>query len=158
MGLEGMRGLMTSTSWLAPALGLLSPAPHAHGPFSVFRKTGQGAGAGLLGLAGAGAFGGQSAPPAAASTPFDLSSIDSVFAALMSGAFNGPLQILGAVLIFAAAGRCIARMFGLGIVLLGFVAWQQGMRWDDLLPALQEFWARATAAYAAFMATPAAGG
>lgn len=102
---------------------------------------------------GSGAFGSPSQP---ASAPIDWSSFDGVTAALTSGAFNGPIQLIAAALIFLAAGRCIARMFGLGLVLFGFVAWQQGMRGDDVAPLLQSLWLRLSAAFAAFMAPPAA--
>lgn len=145
---------MNAASWLGPTLGLMSGAPHSHGPFSVFRKTAQGAGAGLLGVSGAGAI--QSDEAAAAVAPkMDWTSFDGLASGLATGAFNGQLQLAAAVLIFLAAGRCIARMAGLGLVIGGFLAYSQGMRWDDLTPLLQSFWLRLNAAVAAFMSPPA---
>lgn len=137
---------MSTLSWLGPTFGLLSKTPHKHGLFGLLRKTGQGAGAGALGLSGAGAFGAHPAP-----LGVDLSSVEGWWAGLASGAFNAPLQILAAILIFLAAGKCIARLIGLGIVIGAFVLYMQGMRLDDVWPLAQEFWRRLSAAFQAFM-------
>lgn len=145
---------MNPASLVAPTLGLLSNTPHSHGPFSVFRKTGQGAGAGVLGLSGAGAFGETQA--AATAPPMDWSSLDGLANSLASGAFSGPLQLLAAALVFLAAGRCIARMLGLALVTAGFIAWREGVRLEDVTPILDSLWVRVSAAAAAFVNPPVA--
>ena len=147
---------MPATPLLGPTLGLFTTAPHAHGPFSVVRKSMQGAGAGYIGLDGAGAFGrALTAPDATPVVP--VSSFEGLIGAVVSGAYNAQLQVLAAVLIFFAAGRCVARMFGLGVVILGYVAYMQGMRWDDVADLLQNFGLRLGAAARAFMQSPDGG-
>lgn len=144
---------MASTPFLGPALGLFTATPHAHGPFSVVRKSLQGAGAAYVGLDGAGAFGRALTAPSSANR-IDITSFETFASALMSGAYNAQLQVLAAMLIFFAAGRCVARMFGLGVVLLGYVAYTQGMRWDDVAAILHSLGLRLAAAGRAFMETP----
>lgn len=146
---------MTTLSWLWPSLGLLSNAPHDHGILSVFRKTGQGAFAGALGLSGAGALGASSVV-AAPSEALDLSSLEGISAGLLGGGLNHQLQLLAAALIFLAAGRCVARMFGLGLAVLAFLAWREGMTSAEILTLLKSLWLRLSAAYAAFMNPPGA--
>jgi hypothetical protein len=64
--------------------------------------------------------------------------------------------LTAAALIFLAAGRCIARMFGLGVILFGFLAYQQGMRFEDVTPLLQSLAHRSSAAFTAFENPPPA--
>lgn len=145
---------MAATSWLSPTLGLLSNTPHQHGPFSVFRKTAQGAAAGMLGFSGAGGLGATGASSAPALSSSHLSSIDGFIGGLASGAFNGPLQLLAAATVFLAAGRCIARMFGLGAVVLAYVAYASGVRWEDVTPIAASLGVRLSAAWQAFLNPP----
>lgn len=144
---------MATTPFLGPTLGLLSTTPHAHGPFGVVRKSLQGAGAAYIGLDGAGVFG-RALTQRDALPVANFSNWEGVLGALLNGAFNAQLQILAALVIFFAAGRCVARMFGLGIVLLGYVAWTQGMRWDDAAGLIHSLGLRLSAAARAFMETP----
>jgi hypothetical protein len=148
---------MSATSLLGPAFGLLSTAPHSHGAFGVLRKTGQGAGAGLLALSGSGAL---TRNPAEVAAPVyvDYASFEGLTAGLLNGAFNAPLQIAAAVLLFVAAGKCIARMIGLAIVLGGFILYSQGARMDDVYAILQSLWYRLSAAFTAFMNPAVVGG
>jgi hypothetical protein len=88
----------------------------------------------------------------------DISSWEGVWTGVASGAFNAPLQIIAAVLIFLAAGKCIARLIGLGLVIAAFVLYAQGMRFEDVWPLAQEFLRRVSAAYQAFMHPPTGGG
>lgn len=149
---------MSALPLLAPNLGLLASSPHAHGPFGVVRKAGQGAGAGLLVLSGAGALGGADA--AAAPTPalVDYGSLEGLVAGFISGAFNSPLQIAGAVLLFIAAGQCIARFFGLVAVMVGFWLYAQGVTIGDVAEFAVSLPARLSAAVDAFSNPPPAVG
>ncbi|MBY0423805.1 MAG: hypothetical protein K2Q06_15985 [Parvularculaceae bacterium] len=145
---------MAASSWLSPTLGLLSNTPHQHGPFSVFRKSAQGAAAGMLGFSGAGGLGAGGAGGASTITADHLSSIDGFIGGLASGAFNGPLQLLAAAAVFLAAGRCVARMFGLGAVVLAYVAYASGVRWEDVSPIAASLGVRFAAAWQAFLNPP----
>lgn len=145
---------MSAASVIGPALGLLTNEPHDHGFFSVFRKSGQGAAAGVIGLNGVSAL---SDATSVSAPHFDFSTFEGVLASIFNGTFNAPLQIMAALILFLAAGRCVARIVGLGAVLIGFVAYSQGVRWDDVYPLLSTLGARLAAAYRAFMETPASG-
>lgn len=145
---------MNAASVIGPALGLLTNEPHNHGFFSVFRKSGQGAAAGVIGVNGVAALGD------AANTTLpriDFSTVEGMLASMFNGTFNAPLQIIAALILFLSAGRCVARIIGLSAVLIGFVAYSQGVRWDDVYPLLNTLGARLSAAWRAFMTTPAAG-
>lgn len=143
---------MQAASMIGPALGLFTNEPHDHGFFSVFRKSGQGAAAGVIGVNGVAALG----ETASAHLPrIDFSTWEGVLASLFNGTFNAPLQIMAALILFLSAGRCVARIIGLGAVLVGFVAYSQGVRWEDVYPLLSTLGARFGAAFRAFMETPA---
>lgn len=141
---------MSAASLIGPALGLLTKEPHEHGFFSVFRKSGQGAAAGVIGVNGVTAL----QAPAHALPPIDLSTLESALASLFNGTFNAPLQVIAALILFLSAGRCVARIVGLGVVLVGFVGYSQGLRWDDVSPIAQSLGVRLLAAWRAFMAPP----
>ena len=156
---------MHAASVIGPALGLLTDEPHSHGFFSVFRKSGQGAAAGVIGLNGVTAIsapvGTIVVPPVVANASpapphLDLSSLEGLLAALFNGTFNAPLQIMAALILFLSAGRCVARIVGLGAVMVGYVAYTQGLRWEDVYPLLHSLGDRTAAAWRAFMKTPAA--
>lgn len=79
------------------------------------RKLGQGAGAAILMFAGASTMIGDSANSTEkASAPVrDFSSLNGFAESLATGGLMGPLQILGAIILFVAAGKSIARILGL---------------------------------------------
>ena len=141
-------------SGLRSGMGLWTTAPHDHGPFTVLRKAAQGAGAGFLVLSGLGALTPESAGVAKAApslASFDLTNFDGLTSALFSGAFNDPLQIIGAALVFIAAGRCIARFFGLAAALLVFFLYIKGASVGDLAVLAGSVAERFAAALTAFM-------
>jgi hypothetical protein len=47
-------------------------------------------------------------------------------------------------------------MFGLGLAVLAFLAWREGMTSAEILTLLKSLWLRLSAAYAAFMNPPGA--
>lgn len=125
--------------------------PHTHRPFEVFRKLGQGAGAGLLALSGA-----DTMLAGGGAMAMDLTSLHGIAETLATGGFNGPLQILGALIIFIAAGRCIARFAGLLAIAAAFMLHMQGVGIGEVGSFAGDFVQRAAAAFDAFMAAPAA--
>lgn len=137
---------------IGPALGLLTNEPHSHGFFSIFRKSGQGAAAGVIGLNGVAALGD---PVVLAAQKIDFSTFEGVLASVFNGTFNAPLQVMAALILFLAAGRCIARIVGLGVVLIGFVAYSLGVRLEDVYPIAQSLSLRLSAAWQAFLNPPA---
>ena len=131
----------------ARGYGLFTTRPHSHGPFTVTRKMAQGAGAGMLILSGANGLSNDGniivglaeaiREMAATSAAYDLSTADGVTEALLSGAFNTPLQIAGAAFVFLSAGQCIARFVGLAAVMLAFGLHKQGVTLDDMMTFAQ---------------------
>ncbi|MEE2692698.1 MAG: hypothetical protein VX640_14275 [Pseudomonadota bacterium] len=129
--------------------------PHTHSPFEVFRKFGQGAGAAWLVLTGSDAMLSPAAADAAEPV-VDFSSLNGIAESLATGGLTGPLQIIGAILIFLAAGRCIARFAGLIIMAGVFVLYTQGVTIGDIGSFAGDFMHRAAAAAQAFMSEPVA--
>lgn len=125
--------------------------PHTHRPFEVFRKFGQGAGAGLLGVSGADTMTASSGLGA-----IDFTSLNGIAEALATGGLNGQLQMLGALIIFLAAGRCIARFAGLVAIAAAVALHMQGVGLNDVGSFASDFMQRATAAFGAFTASPSA--
>jgi hypothetical protein len=146
---------MQAASMIGPALGLFTNEPHDHGFFSVFRKSGQGAAAGVIGVNGVNGVAAIGETATANLPRIDFSTWEGVLASLFNGTFNAPLQVMAALILFLSAGRCVARIVGLGAVLIGFVAYSQGVRWEDVYPLLSTLGARFSAAFCAFMETPA---
>ncbi len=141
-------------------LALWSSTPHSHGPLTVARKIAHGAGAGLLVLSGAGGLvGGRGGEPAgvmagpigAPASPHDFTTINGVMEAFLAGAFNDPLQIIGAIFVFLSAGQCVARFFGLAAVIGAFVLHAQGVTTGDAATLLADFVRRLGAAGTAFL-------
>lgn len=124
--------------------------PHTHHPFEVFRKFGQGAGAAYLMMTGSGSLIG-----AGAERIVDFTSLEGLARSLATGGVTGPLQILGAIVIFLMAGRCVARFLGLLTVGAAFVLYSQGVTLAEIASFAGEFGARFSAATDAFLATPA---
>ena len=134
---------------IGSGLGLWEPAPHSHDPFSVVRKMIQGAGAGFLMLSGAGAIDdGQEIVP---TEMYDFTSADGLTEAFFAGAFNDPIQIAGAAFIFLAAGKCVARFFGLAAALAAFAAYTNGVSTGDIMAIFGSAGERLSAAATAFM-------
>jgi len=138
-----MTALSVAFPWpRARGYGLFTTQPHSHGPITVTRKIVQGAGAGLLTLSGVGGLmrdgnlseGAADALKTMASTSntYDLSTIDGFTEALLAGAFNDPLQIAGAMIMFLSAGRCVARFVGFSAVMLAFGMKSQGITLEDV--------------------------
>jgi hypothetical protein len=144
----------SALSMLGPNFGLLASEPHPHGPFGVMRKVGHGAGAALLLLSGAGALGGAEAATLPTPAVVDYSSIEGLTSGFLTGAFNSPLQIAGAVLLFIAAGQCVARFIGVIAVMAGFYFYSQGVTLADVFVFLGSFTHRLSAAVAAFSHPP----
>ncbi len=141
------------------SFGLWSSTPHDHGILTVARKMGQGAGAGLLVLSGAGALvtgdpakSGAVADLTAAASQYDLTTPTGMADALFAGQFNDPLQILGAIFVFLSAGQCIARFFGLAAVLSAFFLHSQGVTLAEVVDFLSFLPQRLEAAATAFAA------
>jgi hypothetical protein len=121
--------------------------PHSHHPFAVFRKLGQGMGAGYFTVAGSSAV----AAPAA---PVDFSSLNGLADAFFSGGLNGPLQLAGAVFLFVSAGRCLVRFAGLILVIGAFILHAQGVSLNEVVAFASGFARRMSAAIEAFRAAP----
>jgi hypothetical protein len=118
------------------------------------RKVGHGAGAALLLLSGAGAPGGADAATLPTPSVVEYSSLDGLTSSFLSGAFNNPLQIAGAVLLFAAAGQCIARFVGLIAIMIAFCLYSQGATLADVFSFGGSLVHRSSAAVAAFSNLP----
>ncbi|MEL7487482.1 MAG: hypothetical protein AAGJ87_09745 [Pseudomonadota bacterium] len=133
--------------------GLVSTTPHSHDVFSVARKIAHGAGAGFLILSGAGALEQETTQEklALAARSYDLTSGDGVAAAFFEGAFNDPIQILGAVFVFMAAGQCIARFVGLAAAMTVFFMYKQGVDLADAALWAEQLLTRFNAAFEAFV-------
>lgn len=121
--------------------------PHAHQPFDLFRKLGQGMGAGYFTVAGSSAV----ATPAAA---IDVSSLDGLVDTFFAGGLNGPLQLAGALFLFVSAGRCLIRFAGLLVVLAAYALHAQGVEPGDVITFLSHFAQRMAAAIEAFRSAP----
>lgn len=124
--------------------------PHTHDPFQLFRKLGQGMGAGYFTVTGSSAV----ASPNFLTT--DLTSFDALSNAFFSGALNGPLQLAGAVLLFMMAGRCLIRFAGVLIVLAAFGLHSQGVTLAEIATFISQFAQRMSAAIEAFRSAPVA--
>lgn len=123
--------------------------PHRHTPVNMLRRTGQGAGAGFLLLSGANSFGEGRFLDAVSNT--DFTSFDGFSGALLNGSFNGPLALGAALFVFLTAGKCIARLVGLGAVLFLFYMHSRGVSIGDAGDFLGQIAARMSAAAEAFM-------
>ncbi|MEZ5891621.1 MAG: hypothetical protein R3C58_00515 [Parvularculaceae bacterium] len=124
-------------------------APHSHYTLDALRKFAQGAGSALLVFSGADTV--TSTPIAEAGMPaFDISSIDGILASIMNGPFSGHFQILAAAFLFLAAGRCVARFFGLAIAAGVMFLSTQGVTVEDALSFADHFGQRLVAAAQAF--------
>lgn len=117
--------------------------PHTHRPFDLFRKLGQGMGAGYFTVAGSSAV----AAPAA---PMDISSLDAVVDTFFAGGLNGPLQLAGALFLFMSAGRCLIRFAGLIAVVAAYALHAKGVELSDVATFLNQFAQRLSAAIEAF--------
>ena len=133
---------------------------HSHAPFAVFRKFAQGAGAAYLIATGAGNLGAapaiaaeNSSTAAASVAPvFDLTSLNGIAESLVTGGLTGPLQIAGAVLVFLAAGKCIARLVGLAAMFGVMFMYSQGVTTEEMFTFAGSFARRLSAAVEAFRA------
>jgi hypothetical protein len=134
--------------------GLQTPnsvGPNYFPAISAIRKFAQGAGSALLVFNGADSIAsGASAAEAGSQSVLDLTSLDALLQTLMTGGFNGPLQLGAAALLFLAAGRCVARFLGLTVAATAVVLYLQGVTFEDASLFTQNFMARLTAAAAAF--------
>jgi len=81
----------------------------------------------------------------------DYSSFESLFQTFSNGALSGPLQITLAVLLFIAAGQCVARFLGLAVAAVVIVLYLQGVTIEDSVMFFERFADRLGAAADAFM-------
>lgn len=122
------------------------------------RKFVQGIGTALLVFTGAGAMtrgaeAGQTSDANFASlSNTDFSSVEGLLQAVTSGQFSGPLQIILAVLLFVAAGQCVARFLGLAVAAVAIILYMQGVTVPDVLMFFERFADRLGAAANAFLA------
>ncbi|WP_425409149.1 hypothetical protein [Hyphococcus sp.] len=86
----------------------------------------------------------------------DFFSFEGVLQTLTSGQFAGPLQIALAVLLFVAAGRCIARFLGLAIAAAVIFLYLQGVTVEDSMMFFERFADRISAAVQAFLSADVA--
>ena len=134
-----------------------APAPsrykldHSHLTFAALRKFMQGAGSALLVFSGADAMTGPAVASAARTAPImDFTSLDGAIQTIFAGGLNGQMQIAAAVLLFIAAGQCIARFAGLVVAGIVILLYLQGVTLDDVLVFSQHFVQRLGAAATAF--------
>jgi hypothetical protein len=118
----------------------------------VARKFAQGAGSALLVFAGADSIASSAAASAAGAPPIaDFSSLEGLMTTMLSGQLSGPIQIIVAILVFLAAGQCIARFFGLIAAATVIVLYLQGVTVEDVSVFVQHFGERIAAASSAFL-------
>lgn len=98
---------------------------------NVFRKFGQGAGAAYLAFAGSSTM---ISPAQAGQAPpvIDFTSLNGIAESLATGGLNGPLQIVGALALFFAAGPCIARIAGLILFAGAIFLYTQGVTFEEM--------------------------
>ncbi len=111
----------------------------ANGPlrgiFGVCKDTAQGACAGLLSLLGASHIMGASSSVASVS---GVQSFSGLLEQVASGGLAGPVELLGATVLFFTARRTIARTIGL-LLFIGFMtAYANGYSMPEMLTALSE--------------------
>lgn len=132
-------------------------SPYPSAAVGATRKFVQGVGTALLVFTGAGAMtrgaeAGQTSDANFASlSNTDFSSVEGLLQAVTSGQFSGPLQIILAVLLFVAAGQCVARFLGLAVAAVAIVLYMQGVTVPDVLMFLEHFAERLGAAANAFL-------
>lgn len=132
-------------------------SPYPAAAVGATRKFVQGIGAALLVFTGAGAMtrgGAVEQTNAGSASPVsvaDVSTIEGLLQTVSSGQFAGPLQIALAVLIFIAAGRCVARFLGLAVAAVAIVLYLQGVTVEDSLMFIERFAGRLDAAAQAFL-------
>lgn len=118
---------------------------------SAARKFAQGAGSALLVFAGADSMTDNAAAAAAGAPPMvDFSSLDAIVRTVLTGGLTGPLQIIAAAFLFLAAGRCVARFFGLVVAAGILLLYLQGVTFEDAWLFVQRFALRLSAAVSAF--------
>lgn len=132
-------------------------SPYPTAAVGATRKFVQGIGTALLVFTGAGAMtsgaetGQTSAVNVASFSGADFSSVEGLLQAVTSGQFSGPLQIILAVLLFVAAGQCVARFLGLAVAAVAIILYLNGVTISEVLMFFQHFADRLSAAAQAFL-------
>ncbi|MEQ8178081.1 MAG: hypothetical protein RIC52_09120 [Amphiplicatus sp.] len=122
---------------------------------NVIRKFGQGAGAAYLAFAGSSTM---ISPAQAGQAPpvIDFTSLNGIAESLATGGLNGPLQVIGALALFLAAGPCIARFIGLALFACAIFLYTQGVSIEDMGLFVGHLLERLSAAGEAFASAPGA--
>lgn len=97
----------------------------------VIRRLAQGAGSGLLMFAGADSMTANAATPQSTLASLDFTSFEGVAQSVLAGNMTGPMQILAAVLLFIATGKCMSRFIGLIAVAAIFFLHMQGVTLNE---------------------------
>lgn len=94
----------------------------------------------------------ESASAAASGAPqmVDFSSMEGLLQTMFAGGLSGPLQIIAAVFLFLAAGKCVSRFLGLAIGATVLFLYMQGVTLADAQSFLTHFVQRLSAAASAF--------
>lgn len=97
----------------------------------VIRRLAQGAGSGLLMFAGADSMTANAATPQSTLASIDFTSFEGIAQSVLAGNMTGPMQIMAAVLLFIATGKCMSRFIGLIAVAAIFFLHMQGVTLND---------------------------
>lgn len=116
------------------------------------RKFGQGLGSAWLAYSGAQNTATMTVAPASAAVASDFTSMEGFVQAVLEGRLTGPAQLAAGAVLFLVAGRCTARMLGLGLGLAALYFLQRGGSPADVVDAAGDLFVRLRAAFDAFMA------
>lgn len=97
----------------------------------VVRRLAQGAGSGLLMFAGADTMTANAATPQSTLASIDFTSFEGIAQSVLAGNMTGPMQIIAAILLFVATGKCMSRFIGLIAVAGIFFLHMQGVTMND---------------------------
>lgn len=98
----------------------------------VVRRLAQGAGSGLLMFAGADTMTANAATPQSTLASIDFTSFEGIAQSVLAGNMTGPMQIIAAILLFVATGKCMSRFIGLIAVAGIFLLHMQGVTMNDV--------------------------
>jgi hypothetical protein len=116
----------------------------------VLRRLAQGAGSGLLMFAGADSMTANAASPEQTLAAIDITSLDGIAQSVLAGTLTGPMQIIAAILLFVAAGKCVSRFAGLFLVAAVLFLHMQGVTLNEATSFLAQFSDRVGSAVTAF--------
>lgn len=81
----------------------------------------------------------------------DLASLRGIADAILAGPISGPLLLFGALALFLAAGKSVARIIGLGVVAAALALHAEGVTASEVATFFGNFGARLASAAAAFL-------